>query len=116
MAGKLGDVRPFRQDRPMTPVRLAPIAAEHLPALTPLFADPEQGRYTPRPIPMPPGFPQQFLERYETGREHGLREGWAILGEDGAVVGFGVAPVIDPRTREVELGYAVATAHQGRGI
>ena len=97
------------------PVRLVPLAREHLPALVPLFSDPEQVRYTHLPIPMPDGFPEDFLARYEAGREQGLREVWALVEEGGAVVGFGCAPVIDRRTGEVELGYAVESAFQRRG-
>ena len=97
-------------------VRLERFTAEHLPHAARLMADPAVVRYTRLPSPMPDGFPQEWLARYEAGREDGTRELFALSVGAGSVAGVCMAMIADPRTQEAELGYLVDPALAGRGI
>ena len=81
-----------------------------------MLDDGDSLRFTRIPEPVPPGFAQQWLERYEEGRAAGTREAFAIVDEAGGVVGIAVAPEIDHESRTAELGYIVAPEARGRGV
>lgn len=73
-------------------------------------------RYTMVPVPVPPGYEREWLQRYEEGRADGTREAFAIVDEDGSFLGLALAFGIDREGRELELGYALTPAARGRGI
>ena len=81
-----------------------------------LLADEEVLRYTRIPDPLPSGFAETWLARYEDGRRDGACAGFAAIGRDGGVLGLALAPAIDEAAAEVELGYIVAPDARGRGI
>jgi RimJ/RimL family protein N-acetyltransferase len=96
---------------------LRPLAEEHLDAVGGLFDDPDVLRFTRLPVPPPPGYARQWLDRYEAGRRDGTREAFAAVDdEDGSFLGLALAVDIDREAREVELGYIVAPAARGRGV
>jgi RimJ/RimL family protein N-acetyltransferase len=95
---------------------LRPLAEEHLDAVGALFDDPDVLRFTRLPVPPPPGFERQWLDRYEAGRRDGTREAFAVVDDDGSFLGMAMAVDIDREAREVELGYIVAPAARGRGV
>jgi RimJ/RimL family protein N-acetyltransferase len=97
-------------------VALRPLATEHLDDVTALLDDPDVLRFTRLPVPPPPGYARQWLERYEAGRLNGTREAFAGLDDDGRFVGLALAVDIDREGREVELGYITAPASRGRGV
>jgi RimJ/RimL family protein N-acetyltransferase len=97
-------------------VSMRPLAAEHLDAVTALFDDPDVLRFTRLPVPPPPGYARQWLDRYEAGRLDGTREAFAAVDEDGRFVGLALAVDIDREGRQVELGYIVAPGARGRGV
>lgn len=100
----------------MATLSLTPFDHGHLDALRALLDDPDVLRFTRFPTEPPPGFAEGWLQRYEDGRRAGSSEAFAVLGEDGSVLGIAVAPKIDGPTRTVELGYVVAPAARGRGV
>ena len=95
---------------------LRPLAEEHLDAVGGLFDDPDVLRFTRLPVPPPPGFERQWLDRYQAGRRDGTREAFAVVDDDGSFLGMAMAVDIDREAREVELGYIVAPAARGRGV
>jgi RimJ/RimL family protein N-acetyltransferase len=98
-------------------LRLEPFAASHLAALPAMLADPDTLRFTRVPVPVPAGFEQTWLERYEEGRRAGTREGFAIVDPaDESVVGLALAARIDREAQTVELGYVVSPTARGRGV
>jgi RimJ/RimL family protein N-acetyltransferase len=97
-------------------VSLRPLATEHLDDVTALLDDPDVLRFTRLPVPPPPGYAREWLERYEAGRLDGTREAFAALDDDGRFVGLALAVDIDREGREVELGYITAPAARGRGV
>jgi RimJ/RimL family protein N-acetyltransferase len=97
-------------------LHLDPFSVEHLPGVEAMLDDPDSLRFTRIPEPVPPGFAQGWLERYEQGRRDGDREAFAIVGDGGDFLGIAVAPEIDRETRTAELGYVVAPAARGRGV
>ena len=97
-------------------VSLRPLAEEHLDAVGALFDDPDVLRFTRLPVPPPPGFEREWLDRYEAGRRDGTREAFAVVDDHGSFVGMAMAVDIDREAREVELGYIVAPAARGRGV
>jgi RimJ/RimL family protein N-acetyltransferase len=97
-------------------VSLRPLATEHLDDVAALLDDPDVLRFTRLPVPPPPGYAGQWLERYEAGRLDGTREAFAALDDDGRFVGLALAVDIDREGREVELGYITAPAARGRGV
>jgi RimJ/RimL family protein N-acetyltransferase len=99
-------------------VRLVPFTAAHVPAFTPMTADPDVLRYTRFPDPPEPGFPREWLARYDAGRAIGTKEAFAIVEGDGddALLGVALAVEIDRAAGAAELGYLVAPAARGRGV
>lgn len=97
-------------------VSLRPLAAEHLDDVTALLGDPDVLRFTRLPVPPPPGYARQWLDRYEAGRLDGTREAFAAFDGEGRFVGLALAVDIDREGREVELGYIVAPGSRGRGF
>jgi len=98
-------------------IRLEPLSAAHLEAVRALVADPEVLHFTRVPEPVPAGFPEQWLGRYEEGRREGSREAFAI--EDAATavfLGLALVPTIDREAQTAELGYIVASGARGRGV
>ena len=102
--------------QPDRTLRLEPLAEEHLVGLTALTTDAEAVRFTRLPEPMPDGFAQAWLERYQRGSADGTAYGFAAVDDDGTFLGIGLAPHVDPEAREVELGYIVAREARGRGV
>jgi len=100
----------------MTDVRLEPLAAQHVACVEALLEDPEILRFTRVPEPVPPGFAEEWIRRYESTRRDGTRDAYAAFDPSGAFVGLGFAPHIDREASEVELGYVVAPAARGRGV
>jgi RimJ/RimL family protein N-acetyltransferase len=97
-------------------VSLRPLAAEHLDDVTALFDDPDVLRFTRLPVPPPPGYARQWLDRYEEGRLDGTREAFAAFDDERRFVGLALAVDIDREGREVELGYIVEPGSRGRGF
>ncbi len=97
-------------------LRLEPLAAELLPGLTALTDDAEAVRFTRLPEPVPEGFAETWLARYEQGRVDGTAFGFAALDGEDRFLGIGLAPHVDAEAREVEIGYIVAPAARGRGV
>lgn len=97
-------------------VSLRPLAAEHLDDVTALLDDPDVLRFTRLPVPPPPGYARQWLDRYEAGRLDGTREAFAAFDGEERFVGLALAVDIDREGREVELGYIVAPGSRGRGF
>ena len=81
-----------------------------------MLDDADTIRFTRIPEPVPPGFAQTWLERYEEGRRDGCREAFAVVEDEGDFLGIAVVPEIDRETRTAELGYVVSPAARGRGV
>jgi RimJ/RimL family protein N-acetyltransferase len=97
-------------------VRLVPFTAAHLEAFTPMTTDPDVLRFTRFPDPPEPGFPRQWLARYDEGRADGTKEAFAILDDGDELLGVALAVDVDRASGEAELGYLVAPAARGRGV
>jgi RimJ/RimL family protein N-acetyltransferase len=97
-------------------IRLEPLDRAHLDLLAAVAADPEVRRFTRVPEPVPPGFAELWLGRYEDGRREGTRVGFAIAEGDGTLVGLAFAPRLDREARTAELGYVVVREARGRGV
>jgi RimJ/RimL family protein N-acetyltransferase len=97
-------------------VRLEPLDERWLDAVDDLVADPEVLRYTRIEEPPPEGFARSWIAAYEAGRRDGSREGFAAVDGDGRFLGLGLAPEIDRKAGELELGYIVAAHARGRGV
>jgi RimJ/RimL family protein N-acetyltransferase len=96
-------------------MQLVPFSERHLGDIRQLIADPTVLSHTRIPEPPDPGFPEQWLARYERGREAGTAEAFAIE-EDGRFLGVALAPTINEDDAEMELGYIVAGWARGRGV
>jgi RimJ/RimL family protein N-acetyltransferase len=96
--------------------RLEPFAPQHVPAIAEVVVDPDILRFTGVPDPPEPGFPAEWVARYERGRRDGTREAFAAIAPDGTFLGTAMAPRIDRAAREMELGYLVAPPARGRGL
>lgn len=97
-------------------LRLQPLDERWLDDVAGLVADPQVRRFTRIPEPPPQHFARSWIEKYSEGRRDGTCEGFAVVDGDGRFVGLGLAPAIDRRARELELGYIVASGARGRGI
>jgi RimJ/RimL family protein N-acetyltransferase len=97
-------------------LRLEPLGARHLGAVTDLVSDPEVLRFTRVPDHPDADYPRRWIARYADGRRDGTCEGFAAVDGDGAFLGLALAPHIDREGREAELGYIVVTAARGRGV
>ncbi len=96
----------------MTTIRLVPLGDAHVPALLETMRDPEILRFTRTPDPMPPGWIDEWLERFDG--EH--RAAWAVLDRSGRFAGYAVTGPIERADLQVELGYAISPWARGRGI
>ncbi len=99
-----------------TQLRFEPLDDRWLNDLTELVTDPDVLRFTRVPEPVPDGFVQTWIARYETGRLEGTREGFAAVSGDGRFLGLALAPHMDAEADEMELGYIVAPAARSRGV
>jgi RimJ/RimL family protein N-acetyltransferase len=97
-------------------VHFEPLAERHVDDVAELIADPEVVRFTRFPEPPPPDFARTVIANYENARADGSREGFAAIGADGEFLGLALAPSIDRKAGELELGYIVARAARGRGV
>jgi RimJ/RimL family protein N-acetyltransferase len=97
-------------------IRLELLSESHAEAVAELCRDPAVLRFTRVPDPLPPGFVQMWLDRYEVARADGTREAFAIVDADGTFLGLALSPEIDREAQEAELGYITAPAARGRGI
>jgi RimJ/RimL family protein N-acetyltransferase len=97
------------------PIRLEPLTQTHRAAVAALVGDPTVRRFTRLPEQPPEGFAESWIERYESGRRDGTREGFAAV-EDGTFLGLALAPRIEREAQTVELGYIVAGPARGRGV
>jgi RimJ/RimL family protein N-acetyltransferase len=84
--------------------------------ITELVTDPDVLRFTRVPEPVPDGFVQTWIARYQSGRLDGTREGFVAVSDDGRFLGLALAPDMDSTAGEMELGYIVAPAARGRGV
>lgn len=103
-------------DAPLDDIRLVPFTSAHVRWLAEMWRDRDSLRFTRVPDPMPPDFPQTWLQGYEDGRRDGTREAFAILDGRGDFLGTAVVPSIDAKARTAELGYVVNPAARGRGV
>ena len=97
-------------------MRLELLSEARLPDVDALVADPEILHHTLFPEPPPPDFARRMYERYEQRRADGTGEIWAALDDDDTFLGLGMAPVIEPEERQLELGYMVGPNARGRGV
>jgi RimJ/RimL family protein N-acetyltransferase len=97
-------------------IRLEPLTNAHLPGIVELVGDADVIRFTRIPDPVPAGWVDAWIRRYEDGRADGTRDCFAIVDRDGAFLGFAAAPEIDAGARTAELGYVVAPPARGRGV
>jgi RimJ/RimL family protein N-acetyltransferase len=97
-------------------VCLVPFTGAHLDDFATLTGDPDVLRYTRFPDPPDPGFAAAWWARYQRGRADRTCEAFAIVDGDDAFLGLALAPHIDRKAGEAELGYVVARGARGRGI
>jgi RimJ/RimL family protein N-acetyltransferase len=98
-------------------IQLAPLTAEHAPAMDALARDDDVARFTRVPEPVPEGFGERWVERYTRGRDEGTNAAFAIVeAESGGVLGFIGLVKLDLETQEAEAGYIVASHARGRGV
>lgn len=95
----------------MASIRLVTLSDEHVPALLETMRDADVLRFTRTPDPMPDGWIDEWLARYD-----GHRQAAFAIFEDAEFVGYAVTGPIDRDGREVELGYAVSPWGRGRGV
>jgi RimJ/RimL family protein N-acetyltransferase len=97
-------------------IELRPLSPADVDDVHELVQDPDTLRFTRIPEPPPDGFAREWFARYEQGRETGSKEAFAIVGDDGAFLGLALAPALDDKAAEAELGYIVAAHARGRGV
>jgi uncharacterized protein (DUF427 family)/RimJ/RimL family protein N-acetyltransferase len=95
-------------------VRLEPMGDPHLAHIEDLVRDPSVLHFTRVPEPVPDGFAQNWIRRYEAARPQGTADGFAAFDGD-TFVGLGLVPEIDDASRQAELGYIVASGARRRG-
>jgi len=100
----------------MRELTLEQLEGRHLDGVRALVADADVLHFTRIPEPPPDDFAESWIAAYESGREDGSREGFAAITGDGEFVGIGLAPTIDRKDRELELGYIVPAWARGRGV
>jgi len=110
------NVPAWQDDRWVYDVRLQPLDERWLDDVAELVADPHVRRFTRIPEPPPEDFARSWIDKYREGQRDGTCEGFAVVDGDGRFVGLGLAPAIDRRARELELGYIVASGARWRGI
>jgi RimJ/RimL family protein N-acetyltransferase len=89
-----------------------PLDKGHLPALRETMADADILRFTRTPDPIPEGWVEQWLARFD----HEHRYAFAIVDDAGTFLGYAVTGPVNRTDLEVELGYAVAAPARGRGV
>jgi RimJ/RimL family protein N-acetyltransferase len=94
-------------------VSLQPAGEEHVAALGALLSDPDIQRFTRIPVPVPETFAGEWIGRYLAEED---KQMFAVLGENDAFAGIGLAMSIDRHGGEAELGYLVDPALRGRGL
>jgi RimJ/RimL family protein N-acetyltransferase len=97
-------------------LRLEPLAKRHLPFMPSLLADTEVLRFTRIPEPVPEGFAERWVARYEASRAEGTRDGFAAVDGDGRPLALALVPTTDAEAAEAELGYIVWPEARGRGV
>lgn len=85
-------------------VSLRLLAQQHVDDIAGLLDDRDVLRFTRLPVPPPPGYAREWLDRYEAGRADGTREAFAAVDDDGRFLGLALAVEIDREGRQVELG------------
>jgi RimJ/RimL family protein N-acetyltransferase len=100
----------------MSSLRLEPLAERHVPFMTALVADPDVLRFTRVPEPVPDGFAERWVARYEAGRLEGTRAGFVAVDDGGRPLALALAPEIHAEAAEAELGYIVGPDARGRGV
>ena len=100
----------------MSSLRLEPLAERHLGFMPSLLADTEVLRFTRIPEPVPEGFAERWVARYEASRAEGTRDGFAAVDGEGRPLALGLVPTIDAEAAEAELGYIVWPEARGRGV
>jgi RimJ/RimL family protein N-acetyltransferase len=100
----------------MHPTRLEVLDDRWLADIVGLVGDPDVGRFTRIPEPLPIGFARSWLASYRVG--HNARTGEAVVAVSAAdqFLGLGLVPDIDHMAGEAELGDIVASAARGRGV
>jgi RimJ/RimL family protein N-acetyltransferase len=73
-------------------------------------------RYTRVPSNPPNGFAARWVGRYVKGWQDGSCAGFAILSQEGTLLGFAAIVDLDLRARQGEIGYAVVGEARGRGV
>lgn len=112
--------RLFQEDQTIVAgaIVLRPVREEDSEALLPMYSDESIYRFRP-------GFPrttlplvQKVIRRFHLSMEKQDLAAFAILNsrDDGRVVGLVEVFHSDPRVEQVEIGYTVTPAFQGRGI
>ena len=97
-------------------IRLDPLSERYIPDFERLLADPETIRNTRVPSNAPPGFAKRWIGRYAGGWQDGSCAGFAVLGGDGAFLGFAAVVDLDLEARQGEIGYVIAPEARGRGV
>ena len=105
--------RPVLEDEA---IRLVPISADHEPGVAELVQDEGVLEFTRVPSEPAPGFPAQWIARYEEGWRDGSRAGFAIETHEGEFLGLGMFVSIESEGRQGEIGYVVGPAARGRGV
>ncbi|SDR94104.1 Protein N-acetyltransferase, RimJ/RimL family [Nocardioides scoriae] len=93
-------------------MNLEPLRPAHVPQVLATMRDPATLRFTRAPDPVPDGWVEQWLTRFDGHDRHA----WAVLDGTGTFVGYAVTGPVDHEGAEVELGYAVAPDARGRGV
>ena len=97
-------------------ITLEPLAQRHVPVFQTLVLEDDIRRFTMVPTRPDRHFAANWVARYERGWAEGSRAGFAILGGDGAIVGFAGIFGLDDPGAEGEIGYLVAAEARGQGI
>jgi RimJ/RimL family protein N-acetyltransferase len=97
-------------------IRLEPLGGRHLDGVRDLVADPAVLQFTRIPEPPAEDFAESWIAGYDAARDDGRREGFAAINGDGEFVGIGLAPTIERKEQEIELGYIVPAWARGRGV
>ena len=97
-------------------ITLEPLAQRHVPVFQTLVLEDDIRRFTMVPTRPDRHFAANWVARYERGWAEGSRAGFAILGGDGAIVGFAGIFGLDDPGAEGEIGDLVAAEARGQGI
>ena len=98
-------------------IRLEPLEQRHAPELLAAIEnDDDVARFTRVPANPDEAFVRSWIRRYENGWDDGSSAGFAIVGHEGAVLGFAAAVHLDLPAAEAELGYVLGRQARGRGV